>query len=69
MINYYIESTNDPRWVAIWQEIGSIPEYSGAEPLVVLNHFLAKYKGKVIAYKGIEFESEADLVYFKLKFN
>jgi len=75
MIRYYIKTPDDPHWDSLWEEI----EKDGpiTHPFDI-DSYLKKYNGKVYddpfyrmlkVVQGIEFETEEDLTYFKLKFN
>jgi len=76
MIRYELKGSNDPHWNAFWEEVLMIE--GEIEYPVALDKHLKKYKGKIYfdptyqvlqVTKGIEFSTEEDLLFFKLKFN
>lgn len=75
MARYDIKIPSDPHWDAMWDAIrqkeGHIPHPYNVDG------FLLKYKGKTYddpkytelrVYGGIEFQTEEDLLFFKLIF-
>jgi len=75
MIRYDIKIPRDPHWDGLWEEIEKNEKVTFPYDI---DAYLKKYKGKVYmdpgfkeltVIKGIEFRTEEDLTYFKLKFN
>ena len=75
MIRYDIKIPHDPHWDGLWNEI----EKDGpVRRPYNIDAYLKQYNCKVYddpdygvlkVVQGIEFETEEDLTYFKLKFN
>ena len=76
MIRYELKSPSDLHWGALWKKIMS--EEGVHDFPYDVNGYLRKYKGRTYndplyghfeIIKGIEFDSEQDLIVFKLTFN
>ena len=76
MVRYQIKNS-DPHWDALWNEI-LVHEDGKIEYPYDIDSYLRRYRGRTYidqqftelkVVQGIEFDTEEDLVYFKLKFN
>lgn len=76
MVRYDLKFPGDPHWDALWKHIehqnGAVCHSKN------IDVFLALYNGKSYCFPknsgikiihGIEFDTEEDLIYFKLKFS
>lgn len=75
MIRYDIKIPNDSHWESLWRDIQK--DGPVKHPFDV-DGYIRKYNAKTYldplyqhigVIKGIEFKTEEDLLYFKLKFN
>jgi hypothetical protein len=76
MARYYLKIPDDVHWAGMWAEIGKIDKK--LKHPYDIDGFLKQYKGKTFndpgfdhikIIQGIDFETEENLLYFKLKFN